>query len=183
MPFSDSNSNHYGNPLVTGNSPLARRISINCDSIIRKKCLESNSNHFGNPLVTGECPLTRSISSKYEASDSSRLNNNDMYLQQEFRTPTSPGLPGGGVIYEDDMDIVSPSSNLSSTASVSSNFSTTIPSESESTCRRCHNRSFSYDSASICMPSSYYPAGQDSRSNLENIILEELQDFDELFGS
>jgi len=182
MQFLESNSNHYGNPLVTGNSPLTRRFHSKCDGNISTKFLESNSNHFGNPLVTGEYPLARKNSTKCDG-DSSKYNNTDMYLQQNNRVPTSPGSPSSGAIYQDNTNIVSPTSNLTSTSSVSSAFSTTIPSESDSTRRYCLNRSFSYDSASIGLPSSYYPAGQDSSSNFEDIILEELEDFDELFGT
>jgi len=183
MQILDSNSNHYGNPLVTGNRPLTRRFSFKCDDNISTKFLKSKANHFGNPLVTGECPLARKFSTKCDG-DSSKYNNNDMYLQQEFRVATSPGSRNSGAIYQDNMNIVSPTFNLTSTtSSVSSDFSTTIPSEADSTHCYYHNRSSSYDSASIGLPSSYYPVGQDASSNFEDIILEELQDFDELFGS
>jgi len=152
------------------------------------KFLIPNSNHFGNPLVTGDsslmCRRLDVPQIRKCDSESSTYNNTDMYVQQKNRVPTSPGPPNNGTIYQDNTNAVSSTSNLTSTLAVSSASSTTIPSKSDSTRRYCHKRSVSYDSASIGLPSSYYPAGQDeASSNFEDIILEELEDFDELFGS
>jgi len=66
MSFFDSNSNHFGNPLVTGKSPSAgRRISRRDSDISSTHNNNNNSNSTNN-----------------------NSNNNDMYLQQEFRIST-----------------------------------------------------------------------------------------------
>jgi len=140
--------------------------------------MNSNSSHFGNPLVTSNNVSSKQYSNNpYKRRPSARRksqkgdnnimkhNNNDTYLQTQH-LPQSPSS-----IHQHPSMIVSTMTPTSLTyLPLSSSCST----------------SFSYDSASSIGLPSLHPANRrygKSSHQFDSFMLEELQDFDEMFGS
>mmetsp|Transcript_56192 Transcript_56192/g.63603 ORF Transcript_56192/g.63603 Transcript_56192/m.63603 type:complete len:177 (-) Transcript_56192:165-695(-) len=133
-----------------------------------------NSSHFGNPLVTSDVGSKQYSNNRYRRRSSGRRifpkgdnnikqNNNDTYLQQHH-FPQSP------------RSIHHNPSMIASTTTTDLTYS--LPSLSRST-------SLSYDSASsIGLPSLYPVARRRGKicHQFDSYILEELEEFDEMFS-
>mmetsp|Transcript_2843 Transcript_2843/g.3359 ORF Transcript_2843/g.3359 Transcript_2843/m.3359 type:complete len:178 (+) Transcript_2843:122-655(+) len=162
----------------------------------------NNTNHFGNPLVTGIVGGSSSKQQYYNTNNSSLLQSPSTPRRspQHHQLPTiispiqhSRLTPSTSLNHTTNKtrrmslpSYVPSGSNHSSTSSLLSESQSQEPLHHRHSHSHRHGKSFSYDSSSsssIGVP-SMYPGSQHHRNNtFESFLLEELEDFDEIFGS
>mmetsp|Transcript_39777 Transcript_39777/g.43060 ORF Transcript_39777/g.43060 Transcript_39777/m.43060 type:complete len:184 (+) Transcript_39777:109-660(+) len=168
----------------------------------------NHTNHFGNPLVTGIVGNGGNSSSSSKQQYYNTNNNASLQspstprrsqqhcqlptivspIQQHSRlTPSTTSHHSTNTTRRNSLPFYVPSgSNRSSTSSLLSESAQEQPLHHRHSHSHRHGKSFSYDSSSsssIGVP-SMYPGSHHQRNNtFESFLLEELEDFDEIFGS
>ena len=170
--------------------------------------MTSTTNHFGNPLVTGDVGGSNGSSSSnyFNTHNNSSLQSPTTPKRLQYQFPESPYQlptvvsplhvrlsPSTGTSFHSTNNMSKripfyvPSGSNSNSSSTSSMLSEEVSQEPLLHHRHRHIRhgkSFSYDSSSsIGVPSMYPGSHHHRRNSFESFLLEELEDFDEIFSS